>query len=290
MASTGNRFQETPLGSGPVRVLPGGFRRHRTCAPAIFLLVSLSGLSGQQTSQPLAERSAEEAFRKKYSKVDAFDYKVTPSGPAGLFFISGNLTPRGGVGTLGRSAAASAQATASEFLREEARLLGLDRPEEELRERARETDRHGRIHVFYTKYVGGLRLDGVDIRVHVEPDGTIFAVNGNLVPIPVASLPAVVVATRGAHLPEDQVRALVRGDLGQEPDILFRTEKVVIASEPFVVWKVDAVLEKKLGRWLYAIDAFSGAILSKTSGLQSLQSSKASSLNPPVRQRDPASP
>ncbi len=45
-------------------------------------------------------------------------------------------------------------------------------------------------------------------------------------------------------------------------------EKIASATDPYIVWDIDVILNKVLERWLYTVDAKTGEIISKKSGIQ----------------------
>ena len=49
-------------------------------------------------------------------------------------------------------------------------------------------DRFGRTHVAFARRIDGARLEGLEVIVHVDADGTLGAVNGHLVPLTPARL------------------------------------------------------------------------------------------------------
>lgn len=242
---------------------------------ALFLVLSAVTTPlppGQQGGQRetvvnFAELRAIEAnLRGKYRKVDSLTVEPGPPDQAGvLFFVTGDLRPpeeqlsKSGYQMLERDP----EASATLFVRNEAEFLGMTEPNEELRQRTELEEKDGKVHIFFDKYIAGLRIDQVDIRVHVNPDGSVFAFNGYLVSVPLSVKSAVAAAARSTHIPQERVRTAIADDMGFGVTFTMKAEKVVIPTEPYVVWKADVTLQKGVGRWMYTMDAFTGRIMSK---------------------------
>jgi Zn-dependent metalloprotease len=217
-------------------------------------------------SDGAAERSRiETSIRARYRNVETVTVEFGPAGPTGLFFIAGDLRPseerekRSGY----RAQAQKPDSAAPLFIREEMDFLGVTRPDEELRERRRLQDEDGKVHIFFGKYIAGLRVDGMDVRVHMNPDGSVFCFQGSLVSMSPAVKADIAAAARSAQVAEERVRTAIADDIGAGADFVMRAEKVATAAPPYVVWKASVSLRSGAGNWLYILDALTGTILSK---------------------------
>jgi Zn-dependent metalloprotease len=225
----------------------------------------------QEASSPAlgdrgADRTAIEAgLRARYRSVESAIFDVGPSGPTGLFFIAGDLQPseerRRGSGN--RLPAQKPESTASAFVRDEAEFLGMTRPDEELRLRRKTEDNYGRVHVFFDKYIAGVRLDGMDVRVHMNPDGSVFAFQGNLIALSASTKADIAAAASSARITEERVREIITGDIGAGVGFVMRAEKLAIPSRPYVVWRAGVSARGAAGNLVYTIDAITGQAISK---------------------------
>jgi Zn-dependent metalloprotease len=227
-----------------------------------------------QSSEP---RAIEAYLRAKYRNVESASVEPGPAEPSGLlFFVMGDLRPSEELPTKSRSQAASRgpESSAIAFVRDEADFLGITRPDEELRQRRSVQEDNGKVHVFFDKYIAGLRIDGADVRVHVNADGSVFAFNGYLVTMPSSVKSAVVEAAGSVHITEEIVQTTIADDLGLGVAFMMRAEKLAVPAEPYVVWKADVIFKNALGRWVYTIDAFTGGIVSKRDYLKDFESQR----------------
>jgi Zn-dependent metalloprotease len=213
-----------------------------------------------------AERSTiETSIRARYRKVETITFDVGPAGVTGLFFIAGDLRPseerekKSGDQVQARRP----ESAAASLLRDEADFLGMTRPDEELREKRRLQDEDGKVHIFFDKYIAGLRVDGMDVRVHMNPDGSVFCFQGSLVSMSPSVKADIAAAARSTQVPEERVRTAIADDIGAGADFVMRAEKVATAVPPYIIWKGSVSVRGTAGNWLYTIDALTGEILSK---------------------------
>ena len=209
-----------------------------------------------------------ESLSKVYQQIDSVDVPESAA-VAGLFHLDGDFNRRGISKSTMRLAAADLRSVAESFIQREAALLGLSNDlEDRIRLHQSATDTAENAHLLYRRYVADIRLDEADVRVHMRPDGSIFAVNGYLIRLSSDALQSIVDAARRQHLTQDEVKRVLAADLGQMLDGTTRLEKLCIPKPPFVIWTADVTTEAVIGRWKYWIDAFTGQIISKRDGLQ----------------------
>ena len=204
-------------------------------------------------------------------KIESIQLNYGPYGPVGLFHITGDITPRAAMNNMG-VVESDPRSIARSFLIEQARLFSISNVDEDIKEQKLTTDRHGRTHILYHRYINGLKMEGVEILIHIGSDKKIFAVNGKLIPVTYSLINNVVNKSTGG-LSEEEIRGIIEQDIGQDkidPGTIGinKIEKVVIPSDPYIVWKVDVILKKGIGRWLYTIDAFTGRVLEKRENIQ----------------------
>lgn len=239
------------------------------CLLFIFLWIAAAGFAAPGGSV------WESRLRAQY-RVETLQLPEEAS--AGRFFISGDLTPRVFRNTAGTRP--EPRRIAAEFLAENAELLGVDDPAEELRERSADRDLHGRTHLSYTRMVAGLPLEEAEILMHFEPDGTLSDFQGVLVPVTPEMRRAAAAADKG--LDAEAARRVTLSDLrgtAQEPSTLqvVETRRLATSSRPHVIWKVEVAGNGE--SWIYRIDAFTGAILDKRLNVQTQDSGQV----PPAR-------
>ena len=156
---------------------------------------------------------------------------------------------------------------AMDFLRARAQPLGFTSPEEALRLRRKDTDRFGATHLRYDRYVEGLRLENMEVIVHVGADGSVTGVNGYAVQVPPA-LASQAALWRAGHVPsssEAKIRDQVALDMRQDAGTLqfLSLERVAAVEAPWLVWVVEAREPSDLGRWRYRLKDESGEILAR---------------------------
>jgi hypothetical protein len=202
--------------------------------------------------------SIKQELRSRY-EIDKILLKQGPDGPVGPFRIQGDITPPGVVESDPRSIARS-------FLIEEASLFGISNIDEDIRESSILTDPRGQTHIIYHRYVNDLKLDGMEIGVHLRNDDTIFLVNGSLVPV-TSSLINTINEEEG--LSKEEIAKVIKDDLGLDgiyPETVDvkKLKKIAVASGPYVAWEAGVVLKKgSTGSWTYTIDAFTGKVIEK---------------------------
>ena len=114
-------------------------------------------------------------------KIESIQLNYGPYGPVGLFHITGDITPRAAMNNMG-VVESDPRSIARSFLIEQARLFSISNVDEDIKEQKLTTDRHGRTHILYHRYINGLKMEGVEILIHIGSDKKIFAVNGKLIP------------------------------------------------------------------------------------------------------------
>jgi hypothetical protein len=244
-----------------------------------FLFPSISIASDRplpNTKKGNDATSIRKRLRGRY-KIKNVRLSKGPDGFAGNFFISGDLTDDAVIKSMEVIDENALRSIARSFLTEQADIFGISNLDEDIREISMKTDRHGRTHIAYHRYIHGLRLDEMSIIMHMEEDGKIFAINGYLVPVSPSLINKLASKTESG-LSEDEIKKIIGENL--EPDgfdpvkLLFnKLEKVIIPSDPYIVWKADVISEGRTGRWDYYIDALTGSVLKKMDSLQFFQPS-----------------
>src|SRR5262245_17865776 len=159
-------------------------------------------------------------------------------GVSGPFHLIGDLTP-----AALRSAAGAARPDPAHVARAVLQDLAPDLDlgdVEELRQDRLQSDDTGRVHLLFQRYVGGLRVEDLEVHVHFDPDGSVIAVQGVLVPVTGAMAAAAANAPLGPE--KDEIANLLREDLGALGTALphiRNLERVLSAEPPYVVWKAD---------------------------------------------------
>ncbi len=220
-------------------------------------------------------RHAEAKTYLKYRKVTTANFQRSADGNGYLFFVAGDLSPKEASAASAIDIERTAATAATAFLNSEAEFLDLSGPSDTLRERSRVREDDGAVHILFDKFIAGLRVERMDVRVHVNPEGAVVAFSGHVEPLSPASRALIGEAAATARITKDSVLEVIAQDLGVGVNFSAKSEKLAIASEPFVVWDADATAENGLGRWLYRIDARTGAIVSKKDYLQTAGKSQA---------------
>jgi Zn-dependent metalloprotease len=206
----------------------------------------------------------EKALRSQY-QIDRLRVPEESGQIKGYFSVLGDLTSPTRSQQAGNTGPEARRATAAQFFIENQELFGLQDPATDLHEYSLRTDPTSeRTHITYHRYVGPLRLKEMTIQVHLEADGSISAVSGHIVPVPVASETAV--ANLGSALTESEIRARIESDLEAQGVASSEIASMEVArfaktTDPYVVWDADVLLSEGPGTWVYQLDAFTGDVL-----------------------------
>lgn len=257
-----------------------------TLSGVAFVNALLPGACAQNTLPRLdrpspaavAIRSAEARLRARHRSPETVTFEPGPEGDGFSYFVTGDSSRTQGFSsgvTKQKAALQAVERAAVSYLRDEADLLGLTEPYDELRCRAVMPEENGRTHIFFDRYVSGLRLHRMDVRVHLDEAGSVFAFNGYAVVLSPDTKAAIVAAAGMEHVSQDFVNDAIMQDLGDGITFHSRTEKLATSAEPHVVWQADVSLETGVGRWLYRFDARTGKLISKEDRLQTLHRGQA---------------
>ena len=169
---------------------------------------------------------------------------------------------------------AAPEGTALAFVTQHRDLFRLDRPAEELSLASAVTDRLGKRHVTFQQQYEGVPLWNQQIVAHVDPSGSVYAINGRYVPTPRDAPPL------GAVVTEEEAIDAVRADLGSRSrlDELSPQSRSLLqydgpranqriwvhpgTQQLHLVWHI-VVRPNFRDRWYYFVDAHSGEILQR---------------------------
>lgn len=198
------------------------------------------------------------------------DVKQTSYGPSGRIFIVGDIAPQKRpdfAPSTEPDPKVRARAVARAFMEDEQTLLGIGKPDE-INEvdlvigKGKEGDV---VNIYYKRFVNGIELDDANLLIVVGPNDTISEVHAWLVPVP----PETYDSTQKPTLTEYDIQAIVDAQLsdtdrsGLDMNSINKSfKKIAITNEPYVIWKVSYIYQ-------FTIDAFTGKILKKESGILS---------------------
>lgn len=234
---------------------------------------SCAAVDDVTTNEPSSEEP-EETFityvKRKYQNIDirvtSSDVVSTKDGKYGHFSLGGVIVPqkKPEVSTE-PNREARAREIAKAFLEDEQALFDL-KDINEIKESNISTDKmpHGEYtHLNYNRFINGIEVEGAYIHIVVGPSEDITSVQSNLVAIPRAAYET----SANASISQKEIISIVEADHSEQDikrypkDNTVKTfKKIVIASEPYVIWDV-------FYRYIYRINAFTGEILSKRSAI-----------------------
>ena len=249
----------------------------------VFMPVYVGSVSAENQRNLLNKNNnIEKRLLNKY-KSTHIDIQDSDVGAVGLFRINGDLTPTDYVPLKEKDHLLRSKNLSDKFIATEASLFGVKNAANDFKEKSNVIDRHGNSHIAYYRFVNGLRLDKMEIVVHIDQAGKVFSVNGNIVPIPPMTEELIKAKNQKGLLKRKQVVAVILEDLMNvkiEKDAvkIKKLEKLAISTEPYVVWKGDVVLTKGRGRWFYIIDAHTGSIIDKMSAVRTAIHSESNSV------------
>jgi len=107
-------------------------------------------------------------------------------------------------------------------------------------------------------------MENAGFMITITPQGKIWRVSGEAVPIP----PEVFEAVKKKTITKDEALAVVSQEMqsnGIDPGNMriLSIRKIATLNHPYVVWVADVNLKEGSGRWTYIIDAFTGEIILK---------------------------
>ena len=259
----------SPVRSLRIRGLAGAASWALWLAVLVTFSLGVSRAQAEASEEDAEKRAAvvapyKEALRSRY-QVDRLRVPEESGEIKGYFSVGGDLTSP----TRSRQAQATGpearRAAATQFFAENQALFGLQDSAAELREYSLRTDPNSqRTHITYHRYVGPLRLKAMTLQAHLEADGSLSAVSGQVVPVPAASEAAV--ASLGSALTEAEIRARIESDLaaqgvGSSEIASMKVARFAQTTDPYVVWDADVMLSEGPGTWVYQLDAFTGDVL-----------------------------
>ena len=156
-------------------------------------------------------------------------------------------------GTLSLPSSLPTREVATQFLGRFAALFGIESADDEFSIVNEFADELGSRHVRIQQRYGGVEVWGSELLIHVDPQGSIYAVNGRTHPSPRLSvLPSV-----------DSTDALLRVGLsfGQDYKVVSLRRCIIVrGGSPRLAWKAE-VIQGPENDWLVFLDAHTGAIL-----------------------------
>ena len=238
--------------------------------------------------QLLAERSAPDDGALAAAVRQRAVHRLKSSHPAGntlrIGFASDAATPRlikfhRGTRSKARrrGATSDSRKAAREFLRSNRTLLGLHAPDDELVVKRQWVDRQGNAHLRFQQTVSGVPVWGREAMVHLDETDTVYLFQGRHEASPA---PGVVATTPGIDA-DDATSALLM-HLGRTFALNAPAELVLRADENgdmALCYRVDLTLGLT-ERWIYFVDAATGAVRHRISGIRNeLVSSSGADIN-----------
>jgi|GEM_PF-3032888 len=215
-------------------------------------------------------RKFERYVKDKYKQIShaESDVKQTSHGPSGRVFILGDIAPQRKPATdltAEPDRHVRAKAIAKAFMEDEPGLLGITKPEEIREVNILTSKGHNGdyINIYYKRYINDVELEDANLLITLGPSENISGVQAWLVSVP----PEVYEATKKKTLSEKEVKSIIEVDIteldkrGLDMNNINKSfKKVAITKYPYVLWKVSYIYD-------YTIDAFTGKILTKDSGI-----------------------
>ena len=222
--------------------------------------------AGPQKSQIRAPESVRSATEFKATLTARYQIEESlvsledhpDGGVRGHFSLRGDLTPASALSA--QIVQQGPRAIAEIFLAEETASLGIATVDD-LRESLFSETGIGWTGITYHRFVGELQLEHAQVSMSITPEGRIRSVSGFLVPLPAALFEAAARPT----ISESAAHRIIRNHLveaGENPNPPYKLKLIATSSAPYVIWN-------STGTWIYRIDAFTGEILEKRSGMQS---------------------
>lgn len=221
---------------------------------------------------PVESLDVKQYFKEKY-QIDPnqvhSNLSMTKDGPVGKLWIGANIVLENS--ELPEDEVERARAIGEAFFKEEASLFGISNMAElqVVSTHSGQWPSGDYLNINYRRFIEGLELSQMSIRLMVGPGDKITYVDAELVPVPQVLYEAAASDT----LTEEDIRKIIEEDLkddaqSNETDPIAKSkieqragqeiimQKFLISSDPYVVYYAEAV-------WAYTIDALHGKILSK---------------------------
>jgi len=216
--------------------------------------------------------SIKEELEKNYS-ITSIHLDENTGRPSGNFFISGDLTPKYSINIYGMVGKNDPLTLGRTFIMENPKLFGVTDFDQDFKVVKMAKDRFGNTHILYHRYMNEVRVDQIAIYLHINNENKIYYANGYIYPIK-SDLITASRNNRAEYLTELDIQKIVELDLEENKGNLKfkKIEKIIDPSYDEIVWRVDVVIVKGLGRWIYLIDSSSGLVLKKEDALIDLNS------------------
>lgn len=254
---------------GEISVFPVCFEKR------VLILVVVLSLTEGCMAQSAIEESTKKAMPGARVSIQA-----DARGQAqGLFYIYGER-----LGTMAREEAEMdsrsqshlppPQATALRYMQQQKALLGVSEVATDMKLQSENTDKFGGIHLRYQRHIEGIRLDQMEVLVHLDSKGEVVGINGYITPVTeqLKQYVSMHLVNGETDLDIKKILEIVAADLslpGESID-LRKAAPLIITEAPYVLWEVEAIVRNSLTRYLYRIvDEPGGTILLKRLIVQS---------------------
>lgn len=234
------------------------------------VMANYSSIKSKENDLFESPKKFELYVKDKYKEIREAASRVrqTPHGPVGEISIRGNIVPQKKPAidlAAEPDRHARARAIAKAFMEDEPALLGIIQPEEIREFRINTGKGFGGDHtvIHYKRYINYIELQDANITITIGPEENIQNIRVSLVPVP----PEVYEATNMKTLSDKEIMSFIEADLAEFDErgidmnnINKSFKKVATNKYPYVLWKVSYIFD-------YTIDAFTGKILTKESGI-----------------------
>lgn len=239
---------------------------HRVFCQGLVVLVVT-----QASSLACATSQEDLAALRAHAGVQEVRVPLSGELPSGPFFIRGEMSPTravvksvagsGAANDKGPPLARSSEAIARAFLLEFKNIWGLDTEQDLLLLNAQQ-DQHGNTHLRFARRAAAWQLEDMQLLVHINAEGSITAVNGNLVPLTVELKEFL----RGpvATVSPQEIDATLQRMFASSPIKVLKRDIFARVQPPFLVWRCDVLDQGKGERFDVVIDAVTGDLIAKT--------------------------
>jgi len=223
---------------------------------------------GLATGGACASADLEAELKSRYQLQRVAVSKDEGGRATGQFNLRGNLTeaaPARARTLVAGGQAPSAEVLARAFAANNLQLFDIADAEQDLRLSSSQQDASGNHHLRFQRMINGLLLEGMELLFHVSGDGQVSGANGNIVRIAPELRKYLEDNPQLPRQKEERILDAIASDLEvavadfEVADL----QLLAVNQPPFVVWKLDVKLKKRLAHFRYRISDADAGILQK---------------------------
>lgn len=216
-------------------------------------------------------QSLSDDYLEHYSLSKAYISENNTRQASGRFELRGNLSKANTSLKQGIKSSPLARNEEQEilmFFSDNVELFDISNPEQDLRLISRQQDQFGSKHLRYHRYLGELRLQGMEIIIHINSSGKVSGANGNIVRVSDELNSEILFLQSQGTLPKlnnQQLISLASDDLNINISELQlqKSQAFAINHSPYVIWQVEVGRKSHFERYELTLSDSNGDVISR---------------------------